>query len=46
MSNDLDEVFNKMFDNLIPGVWQKLIGEDSLWIKEHIKQNKKSANFF
>ena len=24
MSNDLDEVFNKMFDNLIPGVWQKV----------------------
>ena len=24
MSNDLDEVFNKMYDNLIPGVWQKV----------------------
>lgn len=25
MSPELEEVFNKMFDNLVPGLWQKVI---------------------
>ena len=25
MSNDLDEVMNKMFDNLVPELWQKVL---------------------
>jgi dynein heavy chain, axonemal len=27
MSSELEEVFNKMFDNVVPGLWHKVISD-------------------